>query len=226
MNNSIAHPPHCVGVVLAGGGATRFGGRPKGLLEMGGRRIVDRVLEALALATTEQIVVGKDVALLERELPGVRVVADSTSVQASLAGLHTALAAAHGAALVVGWDMPFLSAPLLRALRDDGEKGAQAAIPEGPFGLEPLCAYYPAVAASIAHRQLACGELRLGAFVKALPRFVTIPLDVVARFGDPTVLFANVNSPADLEAARLRLASGERSANEYLHASSSSPERR
>jgi molybdopterin-guanine dinucleotide biosynthesis protein A len=215
-----------VGAVLAGGGATRFGGRAKGLLEVGGRRIVDRVLEALAQATTEQIVVGKDVALLERELPGLRLVCDSTSEQSSLAGIHAALAAADGAALVVAWDMPFLAVPLLRAIRETGEKSAQAAIPEGQFGLEPLCAYYPPLAASIAGRQLARGELRLGAFVEALPGYTTVPLDVVSRFGDPAVLFANVNAPADLEAAEMRLANGERHASKYLHASSSTPERR
>ena len=226
MNQSVAHPSRCLGAVLAGGGASRFHGRAKGLLEVGGRRIVDRVLEALAQATSEQIVVGKDVALLERALPGVRVVADSTALQSSLAGLHAALAATDGPALVVAWDMPFLTGPLLRAIRDAGEKTAQAAIPTGRLGLEPLCAYYPSVAASIAGRQLDRHELRLGAFVDALPSYVTVPLEVVSRFGDPAVLFANVNSPPDLEAAELRLANGEQCASEYLHASSSTPERR
>jgi molybdopterin-guanine dinucleotide biosynthesis protein A len=196
------------------------------LLEVGGRRIVDRVLETLAQATSEQMVVGKDVALLERELPGVRVVADSSSRQSSLAGLHSALAAARDAALVVAWDMPFLTAPLLRAVRQAGEDSGQAAIPEGPYGPEPLCAYYPSVVASVAGRNLARGELRLGAFVEALPSYVTIPREVVARFGDPAVLFANVNSPADLEAAALHVVNGQRRAGEYLHASSSTPERR
>ena len=37
------------GAVLAGGAASRYGGRPKGLLEVGGRRILDRVVEALRL---------------------------------------------------------------------------------------------------------------------------------------------------------------------------------
>jgi molybdenum cofactor guanylyltransferase len=227
MNESVAHASRCVGVVLAGGEATRFGGRAKGLLEVGNRRVVDRVLEALAYATSDQILVGKDVALLERAVPGVRVVADSTPLHSSLAGLHAALtASAAAASLVVAWDMPFLSGPLLRAIREAGEKTGQAAIPEGPNGLEPLCAYFPSVAASIAGRQLDRGEMRLGAFVESLPRYVTIPLHVVSRFGDPTVLFTNVNTPADLELAELRLANGERRASGYLHASPSTSERR
>ena len=225
MNQSVA-PARCVGVVLAGGEATRFSGRAKGLLEVGGRRIVDRVLEALAQATSEQILVGKDVALLERELPGLRVVADSTPLHSSLAGLHAALTASAGAVLAVAWDMPFLSGPLLRAIREIGEKTAQAAIPEGPRGLEPLCAYFTSAAASVAGRQLDHGELRLGAFVESLPSYAIVPLDVVSRFGDPEVLFANVNTPADLELAEMRAANGERRASEYLDASPSTPERR
>ena len=38
------------GAILAGGGATRFGGRPKGLEIVGGERILDRVAEVLASA--------------------------------------------------------------------------------------------------------------------------------------------------------------------------------
>ncbi|PYO61669.1 MAG: hypothetical protein DMD28_08480 [Gemmatimonadetes bacterium] len=39
------------GAVLAGGAARRYGGLPKGLEEIGGRRILDRVADAVAAAT-------------------------------------------------------------------------------------------------------------------------------------------------------------------------------
>ena len=35
------------GAVLAGGAASRFGGRPKGLQEVGGRRVLDRVVDTM-----------------------------------------------------------------------------------------------------------------------------------------------------------------------------------
>ena len=38
---------HCTGAILAGGLGTRLGGARKGLLTVGGRRILDRVAEAL-----------------------------------------------------------------------------------------------------------------------------------------------------------------------------------
>ena len=45
------------GVVQAGGKSTRMGGRPKALIELGGRRIVERVLAALAPAVDEILIV-------------------------------------------------------------------------------------------------------------------------------------------------------------------------
>ncbi|MGH9262617.1 MAG: NTP transferase domain-containing protein, partial [Acidimicrobiales bacterium] len=35
--------------MLAGGAARRYGGQPKGLLQLGGRRILDRVVDAVAV---------------------------------------------------------------------------------------------------------------------------------------------------------------------------------
>ena len=210
----------CTGVVLAGGLGSRFGGRAKGLVELGGQRLVDRVLDALRDATTRQMLVAKDVSVLEAALPGMRVVADVSPIHASLAGLHAALVNADGPALVVAWDMPFISAPLLRAIREAGELTGGAALPEGPRGLEPLCAYYPAESFDVAARQLARGELRLGAFVEALPKHTIVPSSVVSRFGDPELLFFNVNSPSDLAAAARRLANDATGAGDYLHARS------
>ncbi|HEX4601724.1 MAG TPA: NTP transferase domain-containing protein, partial [Gemmatimonadales bacterium] len=39
--------------VLAGGAARRYDGRPKGLLTLGGRRILDRVVDAVAAVAGE-----------------------------------------------------------------------------------------------------------------------------------------------------------------------------
>ena len=41
------------GAVLAGGGATRFGGRPKGLEQVGGARILDRMVDTFLAALGE-----------------------------------------------------------------------------------------------------------------------------------------------------------------------------
>ena len=194
---------HCSGAVLAGGANARFGGAPKGLSVVDGRRVVDRVLEALAPVVDERFIITGD--------PGVReavgdVVAygDERTGHGSLVGLHSALTHCRTAALVVAWDMPFVPSALLAYLRAIGEPDATAVIPVGPLGPEPLCAYYPRAALRHIERQLDTGDLRLSHLVSRLSPAVLVPPEDVARFGPPELLFANVNTPADLVAARTR----------------------
>jgi molybdopterin-guanine dinucleotide biosynthesis protein A len=195
---------NCIGVVLAGGANTRFGGALKGLLPLGGKRIVDRVLAALAQAADELIVIAGDPAVREA-LPGIPVHADTRRERGSLVGLHSGVSRATDGALVVAWDMPFVTSALLLELRRLGEAHEAAIIPEGPRGPEPLCAYYPRACAEAMERQLAAGSLRLGALIDALPSRRVLPRADVKRFGMPARLFANINSPGDLEAARRSL---------------------
>jgi molybdenum cofactor guanylyltransferase len=194
------HPRSCTGVVLAGGANSRFGGTLKGFLPLGNDRIVDRVLAAISDAADDVIIIANDDEVA-RALPDLAVHADVSADRGSLVGLFTAVSRVQEAALVTAWDMPFLSTALLRELRRLGEAHDAAVIPEGPQGVEPLCAYYPRSSSAVMQRQLAAGELRLGALVNALPARVILPLADVARFGAPEQLFANVNTATDLAAA-------------------------
>jgi molybdopterin-guanine dinucleotide biosynthesis protein A len=191
-------------VVLAGGANARYGGTLKGFLPLGRQRIVDRVLAALQASADETIVIANDPAIA-RALPGVRVQGDMRAERGGLSGLYSALVQSTDAALVVAWDMPFVTSALLLELRRLGEAHEAAIIPEGPRGPEPLCAYYPRACAEAMERQLAAGSLRLGALIDALPSRRVLPRADVKRFGMPARLFANINSPGDLEAARRSL---------------------
>lgn len=193
---------YCSGAVLAGGANARFRGAPKGLSVVDGRRVVDRVLDALAGVVDERFLITNDAAI--RGAVDVVVYGDERAERGSLVGLHSALTHCRAAALVVAWDMPFVSAALLEHLRTVGERAKAAAIPLGPSGPEPLCAYYPRTALANVERQLAAGDLRLTHFVATLTSAVLVPPGDVARFGPPDVLFANVNTPADLAAVRAR----------------------
>jgi len=191
----------CTGVILAGGANARFGGARKGLVEVDGRRVVDRVIDALLPVTDELLLIANDEAVWAA-IDGVPARADVRRERGSLAGIHSALAYCANAALVVAWDMPFVSSTLLSSLRRTGEESRAAVIPEGVGGLEPLCAYYPKSALDVVERQLDAGEFRVSAFIEALPHRVIMPQRDVSRFGAPERLFVNVNSPADLIAAR------------------------
>jgi molybdopterin-guanine dinucleotide biosynthesis protein A len=198
----VAHPGRCLGVLLAGGAARRFGGRPKGLATIDGVRIADRVLGALRDATEDQLIVANDPAALTW-FPGERVVADSTPGVGPLMGLATALGAADGAAvLVAAWDMPFVTGALLRALRERGERAGAAAAPMHGAArwVEPLCAYYPADALTACRTLLDDGERRAAALLEVLPGVITMDDEALASFGDPARLFDSVDSPEDLAA--------------------------
>ena len=174
-----------------------------------GRRVVDRVLEALAGVVDECFLITND-AKTREAVGDVVAYGDERAERGSLVGLHSALWHCRVAALVVAWDMPFVPAALLAYLRAVGERAEAAAIPMGPSGPEPLCAYYPRAALPHVERQVDAGDLRLSHLVATLTPAVRVPSDDIARFGPLELLFANVNTPADLCAARARDGAGSR----------------
>lgn len=190
----------CVGVILAGGGATRYGGRPKGLERIGGSRIIDRVARALASVTDELLLIANDPSA-PTWLPGVRTLPDLRAGEGALGGVHAALAHAGSDIVLVAWDMPFVPAVLLEELRRRGEAGdADAVLPSSDGsrrGVEPLCAWYGAACLPAVAAALDAGDRRVIAFHDAV-RVARMPVEEVQRYGDPTLLFANVNTPQEL----------------------------
>jgi molybdopterin-guanine dinucleotide biosynthesis protein A len=189
------------GAVLAGGAARRYGGRPKGLVELGGRRILDRVVDALHAVTVEPPLLVANAPEGPTWRPDLRTIADVRPDCGSLGGIYTAVAAGDGPVLCVAWDMPFVSPDLLRALVE-GSAGYDAFLPEsdGRRGVEPLCAVYGPACGPAIERQLARGNLQAIGFHPDV-KVGTLRLERVREFGDPDVLFFNVNTPADLERA-------------------------
>lgn len=190
----------CTGVILAGGAASRYGGRPKGLERVGGRRVIDRVAESLREAADSLLLIANDPGA-SAWLPDVPIAADVRTHCGSLGGIHAAIVRAGKPVLVVAWDMPFVPAALLRALRDAGAR-ADAALPESGSrrGVEPLCAYYSTTCVPAIERRLDANDMRVISFFEDV-RVERLPEQDVRRFGDPAVLFMNVNTPDDLALA-------------------------
>ena len=189
------------GAILAGGGATRFGGKPKGLELVGGERILDRVAEVLTstLGTPPILVANAPDAGSWR--PDLRVVADLRPGLGALGGIYTAVLASPAPVVCVAWDMPFVTPALVRRLAE-GLDRADVVLPRstGPREVEPLCAAYgPACGDAIAS-SLDEGDLRAVAFHARL-RVDILPFTEVARCGDPAALFFNVNTAEDLARA-------------------------
>lgn len=193
------------GAVLAGGAASRYGGRPKGLLEVGGRRILDRVIDTVRAVTGAPPLLVANAADAAAWRPDLKTVPDARAGFGSLGGIYTAVAAGADSVLCVAWDMPFLPEALLQALKDGAESGGyDAYLPEssGRRGLEPLCAVYGPGCRTAIEKRLDSGDLRAISFHPDV-RVGILSLARVQSFGDPEHLFFNVNTPADLERAEV-----------------------
>jgi molybdopterin-guanine dinucleotide biosynthesis protein A len=189
------------GAILAGGGATRFGGRPKGLEVVGGERILDRLARVMTDALGEPPLLVANAPDAPGWRPDLRTVADSRPGYGALGGIFTAVLNAPAPVVCIAWDMPFVSKPLLQALAD-GLTGFDAVLPEsaGRRGVEPLCAGYgPACAEAIA-ASLDEGDLRAIGFHRRI-RVGTLSLDRVEALADPELVFFNVNTADDLTRA-------------------------
>lgn len=187
--------------VLAGGVASRYEGRPKGLERVGGERILDRLVTALRVATGADPVLVANAPDAEAWAAGLTVVRDPRPDCGSLGGIYAALTAGAGPVLLVAWDMPFVTAELLEALVA-GAPAWDAFLPEsgGPRGVEPLCAVYGTACVEPISRQLDDEDYRAVGFHETV-RVGHLPLETVSRFGDPDILFFNVNTPDDLAQA-------------------------
>jgi molybdopterin-guanine dinucleotide biosynthesis protein A len=189
------------GAILAGGPASRFGGRPKGLERVGGQRILDYVIANLREATGRPPLLVANAPDAETWVPGLKVARDVLPQRGSLSGIYTAVTAAPEPVLVVAWDMPFVPVPLLRALID-GLNGYDVFLPEsgGKRGLEPLCGVYGPACAPAIRGRLEQEDYRAIGFHDAV-RVGILALEEVSRHGDPTLLFYNVNTADELAEA-------------------------
>jgi molybdopterin-guanine dinucleotide biosynthesis protein A len=189
------------GAILAGGGATRFGGKPKGLEVVGGERILDRLVRVMTAAFDGPPLLVANAPEAPEWRPDLRVVPDVRPGLGSLGGIYTAVVEAPAPVVCVAWDMPFVSAALLRRLAG-GLLEHDAYLPQsdGRRGVEPLCAGYgPACREAIA-ASLDQGDLRAIGF-HARIRVGILLLSEVQRSGDPDLLFFNVNTSDDLARA-------------------------
>ena len=174
------------GAILAGGQSTRFGGRDKSALPLDGRAILDHQLAALAPAVDEVLIVGGPRATIHDIVPGC----------GPLGGLHAALTAAHGGAvLIVACDMPYLSTPFLTYLLSFATE-ADIVVPQSERGYHPLCAVYTRACLEPVAAQLADRRLKMRELIDSL-RTRVVPADEIRQFGEPDRLLANVNTPAD-----------------------------
>ncbi len=176
-----------------------MGGEPKALLEVGGRRIVERVADVLGQVTDDLLMVTNTPELFE--WMGLPMVPDAFPDCGSLGGIYSGLKAASGdAAFTVACDMPFLSPAVARLVTSRAAE-ADVVVPRVGPHYETLHACYARACLGPMERRLAAGQLKITGFWDEV-RVLEIAEEDVARLADPLVVFSNVNTPEDLARAR------------------------
>ncbi|HSM16978.1 MAG TPA: molybdenum cofactor guanylyltransferase [Gemmatimonadales bacterium] len=194
----VSEPRPVRGAILAGGGATRFGGTPKGLEQVGGRRVIDRLVDAFVDGLGEAPLLVANAPEASTWCPGIRVVRDLIPGAGSLGGLYTAVEEAPAPVVCVAWDMPFVPPGLIATLAEAvGDADVVLPASAGRRGVEPLCGAYGHGSAAPMHERIVAGDFRAIAFHESV-RVSILSMDSIRRFGDPAVLFFNVNTPEDL----------------------------
>jgi molybdenum cofactor guanylyltransferase len=186
------------GAIIAGGAASRLGGAAKGLLEVGGSRILDRLVEAFREALHQLPLLVANAPDAAGWRADLRVVPDQRQGCGTLGGLLTAVRECPAPVVCVAWDMPFVPAGLIRDLAA-GLDGWDACLPQSGNrrGLEPLCAAYGPACDSAMADALDRGDLRAIGFHQGV-RVKVLQESELQRFGSPERLFFNVNTMDDL----------------------------
>jgi molybdopterin-guanine dinucleotide biosynthesis protein A len=194
--------------ILAGGRATRMGGRSKALVEVGGRAILDRQLEVLRprfAAGAMAAVLAADAGPADaapfaaRQLVLLRDVAGG---QGPLAGLAAALAwAGESWLLAVACDMPLMEPRVVETILARASR-ADIAVPRAGGRVQPLLAGYSPRCAALVARRLADGARKMSDLPDAA-RAAGLVVDEIdereIRNLDPDLrTFANINRESDL----------------------------
>jgi len=186
-------------IVLIGGLSRRFG-RDKAAEVVGGRSLLQHVVDAVSLLAQEVVVVaarGGSFPPVGCALP-LKLVEDVREGAGALGGLYSGLlAASRPQAVALACDMPLLSLPLLRHLSGLLSDDWDVVMPRWQGREEPLHAFYHRTCVPAIERLLDAGGRR---FVDFLPevRVRYVAQDEIERFDPEGRSFWNVNSKEDL----------------------------
>jgi molybdopterin-guanine dinucleotide biosynthesis protein A len=191
--------PRVTGVIQAGGRSTRMGGEPKALLELGGKRIVERVVDAVGAVLDDLLLVTNTP---ERyAFLGLPMVGDAFPEGGALGGIYSGLRAAGGdAAFTVACDMPFLHPAIVRMVVERAGEG-DVVIPRTGAQLETMHAVYGKRCLPPMEARLRAGQLKIVGFFADV-RVVELDAGAMVSHRAPEVAFMNVNTPEELARAR------------------------
>ena len=181
------------GFAVAGGRSQRMGS-DKALLPWAGTTLLEHTLARLREVCAEVGILSG--AQIRYASYGVPAHADLVPEAGPLGGVHAGLRnLGVSLGLFLGVDMPLVPSPLLRALVA-AAGGFDAVVPVVGGRPEPLCAVYRGTCLGPVQRRLEAGERKMTSFWPDV-RVRTMAEDELAIFGDPALMFRNLNTTED-----------------------------
>src|SRR5262245_3035870 len=189
------------GVILAGGQSTRMG-QNKALMSLGGKRLVDRVVEVMRAVFRDLLMV-TNTPEVYGDL-GLPMVGDVWPEKGSLGGVYSAIYhVTTPYCLVVACDMPFLNAAVLRYLITQ-TADYDVIIPDVLDELQTLHAIYSKACLLPIERRLEAHRLRIVGFFPDV-RLRTVTASELQVYDPELLAFQNLNTPEEFQAAEQRL---------------------
>jgi molybdopterin-guanine dinucleotide biosynthesis protein A len=200
------------GVILAGGLSRRMGGGDKGLLDLAGRSMIDRVITSIR-PQVARLALNANGDPARFSSLGLPVVADTIEGFAGpLAGVLAGMRWARSAMPEARWivtvsaDAPFLPADLVARLRVAVTGlDSQIAIARSKGELHPVIGLWPVALADDLDAELRAGVRKV---LRWTDKHGTVPVDfaAIAIAGQLVDPFFNANTPEELDEARQLLA--------------------
>lgn len=197
----MSNPTQFVSVAIQAGGTSSRMGADKALRSFLGEPLITRIIARVSPLADELFIVTNQLA--EYAFTGCQLTRDVYPGRGPLGGLYTALqTASHPTVVIVGCDMPFVSASLLEQqcnilMRDD----VDIVMPQTRQGLEPFHAVYQrdhclrAVKAA-----LDAGVWRMTGWLDQV-RLRTLEAGELMVDDPQQMMFSNVNTPEEFSAA-------------------------
>lgn len=190
-------------IVLAGGRGSRLG-KEKHTEVIAGKSLIEQIIGHLSLLSAQVLIVisNRQTESSFSSYAEAKTVVDLYPGKGSLGGVYTGLVySSCFYNLVVACDMPFLNLALLRYMVDVSP-GFDAVIPRIDGLKEPLHAVYTKDCLLAIERMLKEGNLKVIDLLD-LVRVRYVEKEEIDRYDPEHLSFLNVNTPADLEKARM-----------------------
>lgn len=189
------------GIVLAGGRASRWDGRDKGLIEVSGRPMIRHVLDRLE-PQVDEVIISANRNLAEYRAYGFSVVTDhSHDFHGPLAGIASGLSAARtDFVAIVPCDAPLLAADCIERLSaaSETDDGIDIAVAHDGQRIQPVFALIRRSLAEDLDRFLQSGRRRTD-------QWYGLHRTELVDFSDDAESFLNINRPEDRDLLEARL---------------------